>query len=86
MKASHEVAVLNSLLMHALSACVHYQEYIDTKLQEPVDLMSAQTALSGNMALADWVRKNAVLLPVRRDGLKFLDVFRATNTITSIGV
>ena len=57
---------LERALIDAVSACVHYQEYIDTG--ESFDLISAKTAMEGH-SLRDWIRKNKVMLPVRRDGL-----------------
>lgn len=52
-------------LVAAVSACVHYQEYIDTG--EPFDLDTAK-ALQRAPSLAKWMRKYAVMMPLRRDG------------------
>ena len=57
-------------LVSAVSAAVHYQEYIDT--DEPFDLIAAQAAMQG-LSLKDWARKNAAMLPDRRDGKSFLE-------------
>lgn len=52
-------------LVAAVSACVHYQEFIDTG--ESFDLDSAKSA-QRSPSLAKWMRKNPVLMPNRRDG------------------
>lgn len=48
-------------------ACLaaHFKEYIDTN--ESTDLDSAKGILD-DPEVADWIERNEVLLPVRRDG------------------
>ncbi len=58
------------LLMRAMNAVVHLIEHIDT--EEPLDLAAA-IAMLNDSALTDWIRKNPVLLPVRRDGVSLLE-------------
>ncbi len=52
-------------LIDAVNACVHYQEHIDTG--ESFDLLSAKQSMRG-LSLSEWMRKNEVMLPSRRDG------------------
>lgn len=56
---------LERAFIDAVNAAIHYQEYIDTN--EPFDLISAKGSMRG-LSLSDWMRKNKVMLPVRRDG------------------
>ena len=56
---------LERALIDAVNACVHYQEYIDTG--EAFDLLSAKQSMRG-LSLSDWMRKNEVMMPCRRDG------------------
>jgi hypothetical protein len=53
------------MLMKALSAIAHYQEYIDTN--QPADLYAAIGVMQ-DTDLQKWVTDNAVMLPLRRDG------------------
>lgn len=52
------------IIMSALSAAMHYQEYIDTGHE--FDLIAARQALQ-NPDLKDWAKDNAALIPLRRD-------------------
>ncbi len=65
MSIEHERA-----LIQAMNACVHYQEYIDTG--ESFDLDIAHICIKAP-SLQRWLRKNAVLLPIRRDGKSVLE-------------
>jgi len=65
MSIEHERA-----LIQAMSAAVHYQEYIDTG--ESFDLLAAKGAIQ-SPSLQKWIRKNAVVLPSRRDGKSVLE-------------
>lgn len=68
-----ETARLNLMLMNAISACVHYQEYIDTDMANAIDLATSQLLFTSNQDLMDWIGENKVLLPHRRDSVDFLD-------------
>ena len=58
------------ILMSALSAAMHYQEYIDTGHE--FDLVAARQALQ-NPDLKEWAEKNAALIPLRRDHKSIFD-------------
>jgi len=64
------------MLMMALTAIAHYQEYIDTK--EPHDLYAAIGVMQ-DADLQEWMNANAVLLPLRRDGKSVRKAILATK-------
>ena len=55
---------LTVALAAAASAIVHYEEFLVTGV--PLDLTAAE-AMMRTPALADWIKANKVLLPVKRD-------------------
>lgn len=57
-------------LVDAVSACVHYQEFIDTG--ESFDLVAAKSAMRGH-SLNDFIRHNGALIPIRRDGKSIME-------------
>jgi len=65
-----ELANLRSLMVYTLSACAHYQEYVDTG--HSWDLVTAKDTLRVSPDLRKWIEENPALLPVRRDGKSFL--------------
>ncbi len=66
-----EAANLRSFMVYLLSACAHYQEFVDTG--HPVDLMSAKDALLVSADLRQYCDDNPVLMPRRRDGKSFFE-------------
>ena len=52
-------------IVQLASAVIHLQEHIDT--DEPMDFAAAESNLAHPL-VEDWMAKNKVLLPVRRDG------------------
>lgn len=53
-------------LQTALSILVHVMEYNETG--EPLDVLAAKGAYSGNASLQQWIVDNGALIPRRRDG------------------
>jgi hypothetical protein len=61
---------LTAVLIAACSALAHYQEYADT--HHSLDRIAAESALD-SPALRRWLKENAVLIPLRRDGKTMLE-------------
>ncbi len=60
---------LNSALIAACSALLHYQEFVDTGIT--VDRIAAESALQ-SPPLRLWLHQNTVMVPERRDGKTLL--------------
>lgn len=55
-----------AVIIVALNAIQHYQEYIDTGAE--VDLLAARNLMANSSCFMQYVEDSAVLLPLRRDG------------------
>jgi len=73
-KKEQSVAELMQLLLAFAGAAVHYQEFIDSG--ESVDLLAAKTSLHSYPSVREWADRNAVMLPVRRDGRSMFDAIK----------
>ena len=61
------------LLLLAMNAVAHYQEYVDTG--EPMDLAAARASLD-YPEMTEWLEEYIILLPLRRDNKTLLGALR----------